>query len=74
MCLALAGNGQPQGKYGALAGRGIDRNGSLVQLQDAAGQGQAEAVSQIMRTGGLDVLVPIRPDLAGIPRAIAVTH
>ena len=38
------------------------------------GQGQAEAVSQIMRAGGLDVLLPIRPDLAGIPRAIAVTH
>jgi len=72
----LALDGGPDGldAYRALAAdaRRLLRPGGTMISE--LGQGQAEAVSQIMRAGGLDVLLPIRPDLAGIPRAIAVTH
>jgi release factor glutamine methyltransferase len=72
--LALDGGSDGLDAYRALAadGRRLLRPGGTMISE--LGQGQAKAITEIMRAGGLKVARPIRPDLAGIPRAIEVTH
>lgn len=71
--LALDGGADGLDAYRALAAdaRRLLRPGGTMISE--LGQGQADAVAHIMRAQGLTVALPIRPDLAGIPRAIAVT-
>jgi release factor glutamine methyltransferase len=73
---ALALDGGPDGlaAYRVIAGdarRLLNPGGTMIV---EIGVGQGESVAHLLRESGLNVLLPIRPDLAGIPRAVVATH
>jgi release factor glutamine methyltransferase len=73
---ALALDGGPDGlaAYRTIAadGQRLLRRGGMLIVEIGAGQG--DSVAHLMRAGGLTVQGPIRPDLAGIPRAVVAVR
>jgi release factor glutamine methyltransferase len=72
--LALDGGADGLDAYRAIAAdsRRLVAPGGTLILE--VGIGQAEAVNALLVKAGMAILLPVRPDLAGIPRAVAASH
>jgi release factor glutamine methyltransferase len=71
--LALDGGTDGLAAYRAIAADALRLLTQRRRLVVELGQGQAEAVSAIVRAAGLTIETPIRRDLAGINRALCAT-